>query len=163
MKYTKAGVFQFSNTNIECIRNCITFLGGRREGEGLKGSLSRDFNFRFFSQISFTLSPECSIGVISNVLQKFTEIFKTLFLSLVLTTLVISCSLVSTMPAIYYCYLSLVSLTPVIKPCSRFLWIPFVKNPEVKNFVSEVSLSTAITVKSPYKAGSKSNMLFYVL
>ncbi len=85
MKYTKAGVFQFSNTNIECTRNCITFLGGRREGEGLKGSLSRDFQLQvFFSQISFTLSPECPIGVISNVLQKFTDIFTTLCLSLVL-------------------------------------------------------------------------------
>jgi hypothetical protein len=30
--------------------------------------------------------------------------------------------------------LSLVSLTPVIKPCSRFLWIPFVKKTLSKKF-----------------------------
>jgi hypothetical protein len=73
MKYTEAGVFQFSNTNIECIRYCI---GGRGEGEGLTGSLSRDFQLQFFFHKSVSpWPPECPIVVISNVLQKFTEIF----------------------------------------------------------------------------------------
>jgi hypothetical protein len=126
MKYTKAGVFQFSNTDIECIRNCITFLEGRREGEGLKGSLSRDFQLQVFSQISFTLSPECPIGVISNILQKFTEIF-TIFVFIAGVNDTGYKLFTGVNDAGDLLLLIITGVADTNEPCSKFLLIPFVK------------------------------------